>query len=117
METTARTIYTNQDWEKDYSFKAQQGQEIEESIYWSMLDGITPRIYKKHYLTITKPDHLEDRIAIYFLMGECYDHNGANNSARYMLFIKYNNKYYYGGLIEVDQVKVTRRIESIIKSL
>lgn len=117
MEATARTIYTNKEWEKDVCFNAQKGQEIEESIYWEMFDSLTPKINTNHYFTITKSDHLEEIEVSYFLDGGTYDHKGENGRARYSLFINYNNKYYYGGLIEFDPVKVARRVENIIESL
>ncbi len=103
------TIYTSKSWEKDGTFNASVGQEIEESIFWQFLDGISPRIYSKCYL--------EDEKATYFLEGEAYDHYGENGRARYMLFVKYNNKYYYFGLCEADKNKATKQIETIIKVL
>ena len=92
-----KTIYTKKDWSRDTYFNASKGQEIEESIYFNMLDCLSPRILKNNY----------------FLMGEAYDHNGDNFKVRYMLFYKNNNKYYYGGLVEAD----TKKIENILNTL
>ena len=92
--------YTTTNWAADGSFKAQIGQEIDESIHFQMMDGVQPKRF----------------IGKGFLMGEAYDHNGENNAPRYMYFIEYNGRYYYGGLVENDIHKIEAAFDTAMYS-
>lgn len=79
------TVYTSEQWAKDGTLKMAVGQEIEESIYYQMLNCMPP-------LRLKEPQGCTAG----FRVGEPYTHR--NGQPLYMAFGKRAGKYYYLGL-------------------
>lgn len=83
-------IYTRKDWEKDRSFSAKEGQEIEEDIYETMYNCLPPIRLPKRKET--------EGYESGFLMGEPHSFNKQGEDL-YLAFGKKENKCYYIGKI------------------
>lgn len=84
-------LYTMRNWEQDGTFKAKSGQQIEEQIYWQMLNGILPKDLPYN----EKTKNFDSG----FLMGEADTHKVINGKLKaiYLAFGCRDNKYYYIG--------------------
>lgn len=83
-------IYTREQWEKDRSFSAAVGQEVEEEIYWEMYNVMPP-------LRLPK----ESGFVAGFRVGEPYTHDRSEKTgewvAYYAAFGMKGGKYYFLG--------------------
>ena len=83
-------IYTREQWNKNRSFAAKVGQEVEEDIYWDMYDCLPP-------LRLPR----ECGYASGFRVGEPYIHEQSAKTgewlAHYAAFGKNGDKYYFLG--------------------
>ena len=90
VEDVERVIYTSEQWEKDESFSAEVGQEVEEDIYWRMFEVMPP-------LRLPK----ESGFAAGFRVGEPHTHDRSAKTgewvAYYAAFGKRGGKYYFLG--------------------
>lgn len=97
-------IYTNEQWEKDRTFKAVAGQEVTEEIYLHMLNCMPPKNIPKSKAEQALHDY---RIPVHagFLMGEPHDTNSSGEEL-YLAFgmydfgsgLKREPRYFYLGL-------------------
>lgn len=97
----SKTVYTEEQWMKDRTFKAEVGQEIEESIYYEMRDCVPPLS-----LTPAQKAMIGERFNIKvkrgFLVGEPYDY--INGRAIYSAFVKDDNdRYYFVGYLAYER--------------
>ena len=81
------TVYTREQWAADGTLKMAEGQEIEESIYYQLLDCMPP-------LSLKDKKGCEAG----FRVGEPYTHDLSTGRALYLAFGRRNGKYYYLGL-------------------
>lgn len=82
-------MYTRKDWERDCIFSAKDFEEIEESIYYEMLEVLPPKSVKD-----TKG--IEDYYGKFNVCeAMCHDENGR---PLHQCFGKKDGKYYYLGL-------------------
>ena len=86
-----KTIYTQQDWANDTTFKAAPGQEIEETIYYEMLDRMP--LY-----SLPRCDETEGYVAG-FLVSEPYDFDPATGRTRYSAFGRRDGKFFFIGYL------------------
>ena len=92
--------YTREDWQRDQSFKAVPGQEIEKEIYEDMFNVLPPlRLPRNKVMEALETMNLH--ISAGFMMGEPHSH--SKNGALFMAFGKTypdesGERYYYLGL-------------------
>lgn len=91
-------IYTRSDWQRDNSFKAAPGQEIEEAIYDQMLDCMPP---------LRLPSCKETEIyASGFLMSEPYDIDRQTGENFYVAFgLLYGKCYFIGYMTRKGRIR------------
>lgn len=83
-------MYTISDWNRDGTFKAQPGQEIQYDIYYQMHIVVPPK---------AAPLKLRNQYDEAYLMGEIYDIDTATEKPIFMAFGSKNGHYYYIGLV------------------
>ena len=84
-------MYTRADWERDRSFSAAPGQEIDPEIYDEMYDALPP-------YSLPRCLKLNCLIQSGFMLGEAYDFDPETKKLRYMTFTRRNGHCYYEGL-------------------
>lgn len=77
-EKVINDVYTMKDWENDRTLKVKEGQTIEPSVFWSLLNSLPPQTYGR---TLFQP-------------GEPYDHDWNTGRALYRTF-EHVGEYYY----------------------
>jgi len=78
-------IYTEEQWEKDCTFKAKPGQEVSRSVYFEMRDVLPP-------LKWNEPGFSEC-----FRVGEPYSHDNNGRAYSHAFGMK-GSKYFYIGI-------------------
>lgn len=88
-----KAVYTREQWRRDRNFSAEIGQEVEEDIYYEMLDCLPP-------LSLPNTETTSGYSAG-FRVGEPYIHAQSAKTgeftAFYAAFGKKGNKYYFLG--------------------
>lgn len=95
-----KIVYTEKQWMKDRTFKAEVGQEIEEDIYFEMLDCVPPLSLSPAQKAMIS-ERFNIKVKSGFLVGEAYDH--IDGRAIYSAFVKDDNRYYFVGYLNYER--------------
>lgn len=88
--------YTKQQWENDREFKAGAGQQIEEEIYWDMLEALPP-IYSRRNT---------------FQVGEAHSHD-RNGRPLYGTFTHHGDLFFFLGYLHCDMEEINKAIDNL----
>ena len=88
-------VYSMEDWTRDGSFKAQDGQPISSDVYEQFYNVMPPQSLPRADFPVS--------VAAGFMTTEPYTHANVNGKAKafYMAFGSSGNDYYYLGLYSV----------------